>query len=99
MAARMRKMSLNVPLKRKEAKLGILLWLIVFDVYLRLVCFLSEVELSRAGQRVGPSTDEQAGAAWHRKGIVGIHRFHFDRDECLADAAFLFGLQGDGEGG
>lgn len=23
------------------------------------------------------------------KGIVRIHRFHFDHDECLADAAFL----------
>lgn len=89
-------MSLNLPLKGKEAKLGLLLWLIVFDVCLRLMCFLSEVELSRAGQRVGLSTDEQAGAAWHRQGIVEIHRFHFDGDECSADAAFLFGLQGDG---
>lgn len=47
---------------------------------------------------MGPSTDEQAGDVWHRKGIVEIHRFHFDRDECSADA-FLFGLQGDGGGG
>lgn len=79
--------------------MGILLWLIVFDVYLRLVCFLFEVELSRAGKRVGLSTDEQAGTAWHRKGIVEIHHFHFDRDGCSADAAFLFGLQGDRDGG
>lgn len=34
-----------------------------------------------------------------RQGIVRIHRFHFDRDECSADAAFLFGLQGDCGGG
>lgn len=84
---------------KKEAKLGMLLWSIAFDVYLCLVCFLSEVEFSRAGQRVGLSTDEQAGAACQRKGIVQIHRFHFDHDECSADAAFLFGLQADGEGG
>lgn len=48
---------------------------------------------------MGLSTDERAGAACQRKGIVGIHRFHFDRDECSADAASLFSLQGDREGG
>ena len=30
------------------------------------------------------------GAVCQRKGIVRIHRFHFDHDECSADAAFLF---------
>lgn len=35
--------------------------------------------------------------ACQRKGIVGIHHFGFDHDECSADAAFLFGLQGDRE--
>lgn len=39
------------------------------------------------------------GAVCQRKGIVRIHRFHFDHDECSADAAFLFGLQGDCGGG
>lgn len=48
---------------------------------------------------MGLSTDERAGAACQRKGIVGIHRFHFDRDDCSADAASPFSLQGDGEGG
>lgn len=39
-------------------------------------------------------------AVCQRKGIVRIHRFHFDHDECSADAAFISGLQGDcgGEG-
>lgn len=85
--------------EKKEAKSCMLLWLIASDVYLRPVCFLSEVELGRAGQRGGLSTDEQARAASRRKGIVGIRRFHFDRDDCSADAAFLFSLQGDREGG
>lgn len=34
-------------------------------------------------------------AVCQREGIVRIHRFHFDHDECSADAAILFGLQGD----
>lgn len=29
------------------------------------------------------------------KGIIRIHRFHFDHDECSADAAILSGLQGE----
>lgn len=84
---------------KKEAKYWMHLWLIVLDVHPCLVCVLSEVGLSGAGQRVGLSADEQARAVCQRKGIVEIHRFHFDHDECSADAAFLFGLQGDREGG
>lgn len=45
---------------KKEAKFWMLLLLIAFDVHLCPVCFLSEVELSGAGQCVGLSTDEQA---------------------------------------
>ena len=83
---------------KKEAKSWMLLWLIATDVHLCLVCFLSEAELGRAGQRAGLSTDEEAGTECRRKGIVEIHCFHFDRDGCSADAAFLLSLQGDGEG-
>lgn len=85
--------------KEKKEKCCMLLWLIVPGVHLRLVCFPSEAGLGRAGHCAGLSTDEQARVACQRKGIVGIHRFHFYRDECSADAAFLFSLQGDREGG
>lgn len=69
--------------------------LIAFDIHPCLVCFSSEVALCKTGQSVGLGADEQSEAVCQRKGIVRIHRFHFDHDECSADAAFLSGLQGD----
>lgn len=38
-------------------------------------------------------------AVCQRKGIVRIQRFHFDHDECSADAAFPSGLRGGCWGG
>lgn len=76
--------------------------LIAFDIHLCLVCFFSEVVLCKTGQSVGLGGDEQRGNledVCQRKGIVRIHRFHFDHDECSADTVFCFGLQGDCGGG
>lgn len=85
--------------KKGRVKCWMLCGLIAFDIYPRLVCFSSEVALCKTGQSVGLGADEQREAVCQRKGIVRIHRFHFDHDECSADAAFLFGLQGDCGGG
>lgn len=39
--------------KKMETKYWMILWVFVSYVYLCLVCFLSEVELSSAGQHAG----------------------------------------------
>lgn len=81
--------------KKGRVKCWMLFGLIAFDIYPHLVHVSSEVALCKTGQSVGLGADEQKKAVCQRKGIVRIHRFHFDHDECSADAAFLFGLQGD----
>lgn len=80
---------------KEKVKCGMFFGLIAFGIHPYFICFSSDVALCNTGQSVGLGADEWRETVCQRKGIVRIHRFHFDQNECSADAVFLFGLQGD----